>query len=291
MKQIIPITIAVVVAAVLVSTMLAPIIADTNDTYTTPATLHNTGLSLVKADPSAEIALFWDDSEPAQLTIGGDTIITYTPAQEGPTFFAGGGDWLLALYDGKLTLAYAEMTDDIYTWDSSDVELTFDDGTCTVTEANETPFTFSYDSIYYPGDGDYVYADISGNVLVKKTTDMLGYIMPVEGTAFEYSGTIVTGDMVTLNAGDTDSHEMLDRGYEGTNYKDVCKLTDLTAGITPSGDTIQDAPFQYVIVPATIQAEEIHHLPVISDILGVVPVIVVLGLIIGCVGLFVSRRM
>lgn len=145
----------------------------------------------------------------------------------------------------KLALFYKTLTSPLV-WDDI-TAITFDNGTCTLTNGGQG-YTFDYTSLFYKDtDGDYVYADTNG-IYMLSDTDIIGWKRPTSASLIEVKGagdtytteTIIQGSLTTIGTpvvSKVDSEE-----YEGLS-------TLSSVAVTVDGSSVA---FANMIAPKSI---------------------------------------
>ena len=201
------------------------------------------------------------------------------------TWLAGGEDWMLCTVSvGQnqyaLALFYAGATDPLL-WDE-DVALTFSNGTLSGTN-NGTPFTMTYTSIFYKGNGDYLL--MTGDAYVMDDTNILGYAIPSAGNGLMVKGTITSltaenigGDITVGDAAVVSA---------STDYDSASMISEVSAAY----NTDQTAVCSSVIVPKKVTVTETVEDGTMKAILSVIPLVLIVGLVLAIVGTFLYKRM
>ena len=201
------------------------------------------------------------------------------------TFQAGGNDWMLATVSTgqdqyAIALYYAGLTEPLV-WDD-DVTFSFSNGTMTVVNGGQT-YTMDYTSIYYKGNGDYILTNESA--YVKSDTQIIGYAIPTTDSGIEVTGTI--GDLEALAIADG-SITIGDAAVTtaDTDYENVYTMSGLSA----TYDTDQTASCTSVIVPKKVIVTETVENETMDAMLSVIPLVMIVGLVMGVVGGFIYKR-
>ena len=199
------------------------------------------------------------------------------------TFHAGGEDWMLCTVSTgvdqyALALFYAGASEPIL-WDE-DVTLTFSNGTMTA-ENNGSTVTFTYTSIYYKGNGDYVL--MSESAYVMDDTNIIAFALPVAGNGIEVKGTI--GSLTAANIGGDITVGDATATTSTTDHDGVSSLTQVSAAY----DTDSTAVCTSIIVPNKVTVTETIENDVISTIMSIVPVFMLLAVLL-MVGIVIVMR-
>lgn len=201
------------------------------------------------------------------------------------TWHAGGEDWMLCTVSTgqdqyALALFYAGATEPLL-WDE-DVTLTFSNGTLSGTN-NGTPFTMTYTSIFYKGNGDYLL--MTGDAYVMDDTNILGYAIPSAGNGLMVKGTVssltaenIGGDITVGDAAVVSA---------STDYDGVSTISEVSAAY----NTDQTAICSSVIVPKKVTVTETVEDGTMKAILSVIPLVLIVGLVLAIAGTVLYKRM
>lgn len=192
-----------------------------------------------------------------------------------------------------LALYYAGLSEPLI-WDSS-TTLDFIGGTCTITN-DGTVYTFNYDNIFVrtqggtgTGVGRYVYAQIDDNPIISPSTSMLAYARPTVTSGMEFTGTYTANQLLSIADGDitvgtptltTDSVDALEELYRVTGLTGTYEVDNETESVT----------FDSVIVDRQQTATTVEPLPGVDAVLSVIPLILLIGVVLGCVGFIAIKR-
>ena len=295
--------VATIVALVIVVVCAIPIISesvDPNDTF------KNEGSFELTYNQPDSITLEWDHTVPGTITVNDEAITMPTLTNGESRTVLCGDDWIIRYgYGTSLGGNYiqwypstgASITASVN--NGLDLVVTCDSGTVTVTDTATTPNTATASYTYFycvANDGDYVMKNGSETVYV--TGDTTVYAMGLTNvgtytsTGIKIEGTIddgMTWSVFRGNAEYTFSDEEIHYTEVG-GYIGLYSLESMTATVT-AGDQSVDAVYSYFIVPSEISAEKaVHADSSVTSILSVIPVMMVLAILIGAVGMFIKTR-
>lgn len=296
--------VAMVVATVLVVTCAVPIISDsvkTEDTFT------NEGLfKLTKYDADTELTILWDYENPDHIYVNDEDIdlsnvnVTYNTT----IFFSENAGIRLYYNHSGCQFMWATGTAAADLNDNETLTVTCSSGSISaVVTANGTPGSTinggTYDSVIcISNDGEYVmkasdvpaYMNGDSEFFGMGVTNITGAgnkVLRVEGTIDDgATATIVTtsGTTATLT-------EPVISDSEVNGYIDLYQLDKIAFKGQVSGSADTNITYSYFVVPYEVTAERSVHVDgPTGDIITVIPVLMVLGIVIGAVALFLTTR-
>ena len=292
-KRLIELTVGIVVGLVVFSAILMPVV---NNATVTHKTIINEGAYNL-SDSDDDYTITYD---PTGKFVIGDKEIPFNTLPNDAITIASAKDMLLRFQnwaaqsynvwlfvDGEAARVVASNTN------ASPVNIVFNNGSFSV-DAGSISASYTSDEsvrIFNP-DGKYTMTiyDQPATIL-KDTTVIVG-----NGTTavnawtnrFYIEGTAEDID-VTPASGITVSNVTVNTTEIG-QYKDAVELNSITFTATDGTNTV-DATYNRVIVPIEIDAELAYHLN--SDeiqMISVIPILIIAGLILGIVGVVISRR-
>lgn len=297
LKNLTQIVIGVVVGALLLVSIVIPVI---NTTTTTERTFTNNGLYHMNLyDTEADFTATWDYTDPNVITIGDEEIdlpltATYLMTLSGnEDMFVRYGlfttdNYGIQVYVGESNVMTAsQSTTTNMTITVSGGSITFDNGT--------TPVTQSYsDSIFFISDdtGKYVMKASTDTAYMHEDSTFygIGRTQLNNQRNVYLEGNIEDGFDVTIYAaGYTTSNETVN-ATANTKYIDLYELTGVTFTATYGGNDF-NASFSQIIVPASVTSElAVHSDSNTISLLSFIPLLLAIALIVGVTALFVSRR-
>ena len=296
--------VAMVVATVLVVTCAVPIISDsvaTEDTY------KNEGyFRMAKYTSSDTFVASWDYENPNQITING--VVEKLPTSMnvlGVSIILGDNYYLRYVpRDSAVTLYYdgvGNMTASPETSTGMTIELGSEYITFQLTGSASTTRQVATLTDFYAvnSTGPYVMKDAEKPAYLNGDSSIYGC-----------GRTSLTNNIVgTLVTGTIDDGVTVDiwRGVEGTTASNIeVHSTEVSSHIDlysfesvtfnadytyEDTDYSPDLTYSYVVVPYQITAERSVHVDgPTGDILAVIPILMVLGIVIGAVALFLTTR-
>ena len=309
MNKLIQYAVMVAVGVLLFASLLIPM---TNEAVATTNTFENDGyfyMQKITAEDTNTYTLTYEYDPDAtnhySYTYNGEAINTDVwPAQPINVTLATNGDtWLLRAglneYIGLQGFGGNINGGGHNSWKTV---ATFSSGTITVTYTNAqgtegTPKTDSYTDlwIYSPTPTDYVmkkadkaaYMLDDSEYLAMGVTSMSAWntVIQITGTVEDFTASIVYPPNLTTTI--TNPVVIAD---DLSAYVDLYALDKLTFTIN-DGTTTVDATYSYFIIPAEVTAEKaVHADDSTRAIIGVIPVIVIVGLIAGIIGVVAVRR-
>lgn len=302
LKNIGIISLGVVIAALLMSVLLVPIVSDATSAE---KTIENTGMPFTEAGGDHTIVV-----TSAGITVDGDTV--------DESLFPGTFTSYTLVYGEKSFVRWAKGVNVLSVGDSitlrqftiaeNTITISLSDSTVTVsTTASSQTFTAD-DVLYYisPSGGDYVLA-LNPYVNDEQT-------VYAAGDTF-YTGTGRPGTMRiwVVWTGELDTITINASGYNASSYTGVT-VDDATANITNVDSNLyrydsvvfeytatatvdeQDtewpftATYTYFLAPAEVSYDNPSYIGSAAAMLAIVPLLVTVGIIMAAVGIFVSRR-
>ena len=312
MNKLIQYCVMAAVGVLVFASLLIPIV---NEASATNATFTNEGYySLVKIDDTTDATIIWDASNPTVFNINGSDIDLTATGR------------LTILGSDKICVRYstASNTHQIQVFgsyggvqgykaaneSSGDVAtITIHAGVVSVAISNEAAKDFDLGNDAYLLTADTTTADY---VAVMKITTEKAYLLKdseivicgisvansrTEGIGVFAKGTM--GDGITFSTfyvgsnytGDVTFTDITTYAEEMNGYKDLYALEKYTATINYNGGSTSNATYSYFIVPAEVVAEKtVHADDSTRAIIGVIPIIVIVGLVAAIVGVVAIRR-
>lgn len=307
MKKLAMGVVAMVVAIVIVVTCAIPIISDsvaTEDTFTNDGYFH-----MKKYGTDTDVTISWDHTKPKVITVN-DTDYTLTLPYNQWTSVVIADDWYFRYADGLsaqfVQVSYGGIANIPGASNSSaDLEVVCSNGTATVTsysggEVNTTK-TVSYTTLYVISDDNspYVMKKSTESAYMNKDSIFVGLgttgVGSSEVVLCRVDGTIDDGATVTVIAS-SNSDVTLKEGSVVVNATELSNghigyaLSTIQFDVTKS-DVDTAVTYSYYVVPATVDLERSVHVDgPTGDILAVIPILMVLGIVIGAVALFLTTR-
>ena len=299
LKKNIMMIVSLMVAVIIALSVLVPVIQDSSaseDKFTNEGMFKMSELS---ATDSETYTLSYTVATNT-LTINGETadisgISTASSIIAGDTFF-------LRLQPN--TRAYlmgstSSFEGNYFGFNASSLSVSMTSGTLTATATTggvDASATFTYTKAYVideSGDLDYIMKSSNSEVYVladsplfaSGQTSINASDNTSVSTAIIMDGTIEDGVTFTAIKGATTAtfDDIVINAVAESGYKDLYKLSNVTATATYDGkDT--DMTYSYFVVPSEVTAERSVHVSTIeASLLGIIPLLVVIGIVIGAV--------
>lgn len=270
---------SVAIMVMLVVTVLVPSISDVGD-----ITITNT----------AESQLYnIDDSEPVHFVIadGVYTINDVVTTNLNSGYSTVSSDGLILRWQNASTPTVQYLTSEgTWTGDyANSLDLVAQNGHITGT-VGSTQIDSTYSFLYYQGDGNYIVTSGGSTFYVNEETPITctGYQSSIGSSApyrfFIMEGSIKDGFTCRTTAG-------TELTFNTINYTKVNGYEDLysVSSIIFDADNGAQLTINRCIIPEQIDAKAENH-AVIDSLISIVPMVILIGLIIGTVGAFISRR-
>ncbi len=295
--------VGVVVALVLAGATL-PIWADT---LATEDTFKNDGLFYMdKIDADTEIIGEWDPTDPTNITIN-DNVIALPQSSTFPLTLIAYDDWGLRYlgtmsggapsvtlfddaYSTRLTVS-TESTDP-FTIAISGGTASFSDGVDTVEKTFTEGFIISNTGPYVMKKGN-TDAYLNGDSIIYSTGRSGGLSSLTSNTvSIHLDGTIDDGVNVNMvYPGNYTTSNISVNATEINGYKDLYAFTSVTFTVADTSEHTANATYSQVIVPYEITAERAVSMSgPLGVLVGVLPLLIVAGLVTGAVVWFINRK-
>ena len=303
MNKLIEYAVMVAVGVLIFSALLIPVIngaRETNDTF------HNDGAFFVEVDPSDTYTLKYQQYDnPGKVIVNGEEIpITFN---QGYTLLNLDNTILRLVSNNQMQLLGEGVS---YT-DVANVDITISNGTVTGTVGYGNPIatvawpkaTYEKAFIISPTDAGSVMKSYDTAAKVNLDTDLKAYGLTVINGAtnttasVEIVGNIEDGVNITLRDSrtsaviDTVTISDVSINYsEVAGYIDLYDLSSITFKVT-NGEYVTNVTYSAFVVPSEVTAERaVHADDSTRAIIGVIPLIVIVGLIAGIIGVVAVRR-
>lgn len=293
-KQITGLVVGVVIAALLLTTILVPIIGEAT---TTEKTFTNEGFFYLQeyTGDDIEYSAKWDHTKPTSFTVN-DVEIPITYTENLNTSIVLDGNFFLryvpatgvSLYYGSQAIVEANLTN------GYDMTLSYSSGTLTITNGTASR-EISVETFYsIATEGDYVMK--KPTVQTYMNGDSLIYGAGRTGSGDNILGSLVSGTVedvdVTVWRGTYEVSDIEVTKTTVNGYDDLYLFDKVTFKATNTETTtVQNVTYNYVVVPYQVTAELSQHLDGSSiALLSIVPLLITVGIIMAVVGLFVIRR-
>lgn len=289
------VTLAVVV--VCVAAIMMPVL---NDATTTEKTFTNEGVYYYGIFGTTDTYTFEFDASDGSITVNDTEIDTLSGVTSGTTYS------LLATDDTILRYGYNSSNQEYYLQTvgatnastADTIVATISEGALSVTyttDGTDTVKTISFTELYaiVPTEDAAVLKQSSSEVYIKGDSELFasGLTTVTAWTnMFHFEGTYDDG--ITISSGNTaatfDNIEWNIEEVDG--YEDLYKLTSIEFDITIS-DTTKHATYSYFAVPTEVTAEKtVHFSDGENTLLNAIPVLVIVALVIGAVGIAITSR-
>ncbi len=302
-KKLVAGIIAAAISIIVLASVLIPVLDDataTNDTFKNEGWVH-----MKKYDTTAEITAFWDHTKPHQITVG-STDIELPIGAPGAEFVltACGTATFLLRYSSTSETTGALLYNDVNgnltasTAAGTDMTISISGGTITATVTGQTARTGTYtDYLFFVSDdtGGYVMKKPTVKAYLNEDSEVVGIGRTALGTngtfSFVIEGNIEDGwtGSVYQTTGPvlsdiTGVYSVVD------SHLDLYSFDKITLTATIS-DTDYPVTYNQVIVPYEVTAEKAQHLTDgMSAILNVIPIMIIIAVLLGVLGLYMIRR-
>ena len=306
-KSIVYGTISIIIAVLVTVTILIPVVSESTIAYDTFAN-GEYYITMDKIDSTSEKRVIeWTKETNTSITVDG---VEMTPNWDSVSIVATDTDIVRCTKQGGayfINMVGATVPNGIGNSNYDSVTVTIEDGTIEFYGLiGDTPYTESASfttafCINPSNEGDYSY--------IMKTPTAKAYVLgdsEIYGIGFSsfggswqnifsISGTIddgITVSLVSTTLADDPVISNEQTVYETIDdHKNLYKFEKETFTVTYN-DTDYSLTYSYVIVPAEVTAERsIHPDDATSTIINIIPLLVIVGIILGCVGLIAYRRL
>ena len=316
-KQITGMVIGVVIGALLLTTLVIPIVSDAT---TTERTFTNEGyFKMTHYGVDDNLTVTWTYEKPNTITVNDeDVLIGFDVPSSSVTVIADTNflvrmetDNTGAVYRIYYLASSANATNATVSGEQT-ASFTFSNGTmnAVLPAGNRSA---SYTDVYLPdNDGLFVMKKYDTVAMLNSDSEVfaLGVSRPnvagggtiaYPGTGLGFMGSIDDGveGWVWRTGGYTTavSNEEINAPKDD-NYLNIYKFESITATVTitetvdeETVDTESAVTYNYLIVPYQVTSELTQHLDTNTiTIMSIIPLLITVGLIVGVVGLFVIRR-
>ena len=306
LKNFTAMTIGVVVIAVLLVTMVIPVIGDAT---TTERTFKNGGYYTYDAiTDDTDVTITWAVATPNVVSIGDDTITM--PEGNGSWTIVGSENFTARFYrNATVTGIQCYGTSGYISGNTGTVGLT--SLTVAVTATNmiitvgETTWTYSMGEhgfvLNSTGTGDLTLKYSNESAYINEDTEvyLCGTTFVTGSGTNDFVGVFGWGtvDDLTMSSfygntgGNTVSFGAVTATYsEVSGYIDLYLLEKFTFPLTQNGATVT-ATYSYFVVPTQVTAElSVHPDDASITLLSIIPLLITVGLIVGVAAIFLSRR-
>lgn len=289
--------VAMVVATVLVVTCAVPIISDsvaTEDTYKNEGYFH-----LDKYTDG--YTLTWDATDPNVFVVNGEEI-NYVNNSGLSLSIALGTNYAVRLAPNNERISFYASGNYVSTSESYPTfSLTFAEGSVIATNQNVSHTVQSVTELYgMTENGPYVMKKADKVAYLNSGSEIVADSeIYATGQTFHGNNNILwhlegsIDDMEypdTFNAGLTISNQSINGSFNNT-HEDLYELSNITFTATASNSVVYNVTASYFVVPYEVTAERTVQVDgATGDIISVIPVLMVLGIVIGAVALFLTNR-
>lgn len=298
--------VSVITAAVVFGACL-PVFADTTqttDTFTNEGYYHMT-----KYDTTQDVNISWDHDTPKKITVNGvEYNISFVFNQWYSLVVA--DNWYFRYADGNTTQYVQNSYGGIdyvsaSTSNGTDITLECTGGTATIKSYNGDTVTntktANYTELYViSGDtGSYVMKYSNNDVYMAEDSEFIALGTTALGESaravIRIDGSIEDGATVNIIASTPEGATVTDNTIsvnttDCNNYNGYM-LSDITFKITSNG-TDYNATYSYFIVPYEVTLERaIHPEGATLTLMGLLPVLIAMGLLLGVVGAVIVRKL
>ena len=289
--------VAMVVATVLVVTCAVPIITDsvaTEDTFT------NEGYFYLDKFTD-EYTFYWDRADPTTFTINGEDF-TYLNDSGLAVSVVLGEKFAVRMGNGNPDISFYGNGSYVSTnAEKPTFTLTLSSGTLTATNGTDTKQITSVSEIFSIVEkGDYVMKKSTSVAYLNSGSEIVADSeIYASGQTYNGANNIwwhLEGTIDNMEYPDTFNNTLTItnesiNGHYDNSHDDLYALNNLTFTATASNSVVYNVTASYFVVPAEVTAERTYHVDgPTGDILAVIPILMVLGIVIGAVALFLTNR-
>lgn len=293
--------VSVMVAVIIALSVLVPVIQDTSaseDTFTNEGFFYARALNSDSTD-----ILEWDPANPTKLVINNVEVDTTTiDSSYSNVTVAFSNDWFIRFALDTTVIYLYEADSEVSS--STDYASVSNEKTFNMTCLNGVATITIGDATYnetIQGDGLIISPDKADYVMKKSTTkayvvgDSVVYgsgrtdrALGVQGTSFNAMFKASVDEGVIPIAYSPNTYTVTDSSVTytdiaGGTYVDLYELTDYKITIT-DGTNSGTITYNQIFVPTEVNAERSVHVSTIeASLLGIIPLLVVIGIVIGAV--------
>ena len=284
---IVGITIAVIVCAVL----LIPVVQESTTTH---ETFINEGYFRMNKITTGNLSFNWDYDTPGTITVNGENI-QYNNNSGLELSVVCSDTFYLRIRDNNASFIYNGPGGNVVA-DSTGESLTVTivDNSGTVTNGTDTKtFTNTGDIYHISNTGDYVMK--KSNESAYMNSDSQIFIRGVSRIGTHYVSFVVSGDIEdgpTITASDVTLDNVKMNSTPISNYIDLYKFDSVTFDATYTGEsTPTSVTYSYVVVPYQVIAERsVHPDATTTQLINVIPILVIIGIVMLAVGTMIYYR-
>lgn len=294
MKKLAMGVVAMVVAIVIVVTCAIPIISDsvsTEDTFT------NEGRYYVDTEIEDDVTITMNydiESDVRSWYIDGE-LLTYADYPTGAEYVrtptVAGTDNLVFRTDGRCRGLTSSTGSSDYTLSVTNESITLTNyvgnAPLFVASVKETDNVMRND----PGKVAYVLGD--SEIIACGYTQVAVDSETNTNAVISFKGSVDDGVEVTVfDANNTFTVQNVSINADKINgYKNLYGFTSVTFDVVSENDSVTSCTYSMVVLPAEVIAEKsVHADGPTTDILSVIPVMMVLGIVIGAIALFIKTK-
>lgn len=294
---IVGITIAVIVCAV----VMIPVVQESTTAYDTFTNEGYYYLEKVTSENTTYTAK-WDHTEPTKFTVDGESFVIMDSSITnqvsivlGDSFFlryyptGDDGPYVGLYYDG-VAIVYASVTN------STDMELSYDGTTLTIGNTADTPVSreITVSEFYSIAQtGDYVMKKSNAIAYMNSDSEFYGSgrsnaLGTIVGT--NVYGTIEEPEIKIWRGAVTPSNIVIN-DVQNSSHIDLYELSSITFTITNESEESTTLTYSYIVVPAKVIAERsIHPDATTTQLINVIPILVIIGILMLVVGTMIYYR-
>lgn len=301
------IIVSAVIGVVVFAAILVPVIGGATDIN---GSVTNEGLYNMKEYQTTDtFTAKWEYTKPYQLTVNGETAQLPTSAGTFPYTILGGEDFMVRLliegntkyFQAWLDPASVTVYEAKTSGGGSNMEITLSEGVLTFDNGSGTTKSVTLSASFYCAndDGEFVMKAYNETACVMEDSELVAIgISPINtsGTAtadrFCVTGTIEDGFTAVNLPHEITVGDITATYTDSTNTKLVDLLDFSKIEFTVTYDSTEtDVTYSQMLVPVEVTGELIIH-PGTSEIalLNIIPLLVLVGLVLGAVGAVLSRR-
>lgn len=294
--------VALVIGIIMTTTAILPLASD----YSEAKTFTNDGfyyMSSIDSGSTDTITIFWDHTKPTEITVNGSVIdLSGVNVESCSLVFS--ENWVIRYLQqsGNKAIQYYGPTGGDYVGASlsasTDLTITLNAGTATVTNTADTPVTKTqtYTKAYYVAPaGSWVmkkpteqaYLNSNSSIMIANGLTQLGSVAygiyfignVVDGLNFNtfayYSAPTISDDNIVYTT--------------ASNYEDLVILDKVTFTLTNSSEESTTATYSYFLVPHEVTAEP-DNPETYKALMKIVPLMAFIMLVVAAAAMIINKR-
>lgn len=283
---------SVVIAVVVVSGVLIPIVGISSSEQKTFDNTKDALFEMIEIDENTNYTFEWKYTDPTNAIVNGETI-----PLEGGTILCSVGEFLIR-YGVNSDGAYIQSVGSIgihvnVSTVAYDLTITISGGNMTAVYGDSTVNATITDGFAIAKSGNWVMKSPTQSAYVLKDSRIVAMgltFMDTWNRAFYIDGTVENVNVSCFNSTEITISNIVVNSNVETNYNDLYTVDSITFDASKDTDTWH-ATYNYFIVPAKVTVDNPNFIGgTIGTIVGIIPLFVVISLIIGIASYIKYRR-